>query len=448
MTAPAVRTSIATDSAYSLALKLSLYVTGFGASILISRVLGPTGRGLYYLPVVTAATVAALCTLGLEQANVFLFGNARATVERLWTQSGLVALAMGVLGAAATLAAPLVMPGLYSATPLSLLLLAGLTIPFSLHTQLAAGLLTLRGQVTWQFRAGLAGALLQVAVLVALFIAGRLGVASVLAAGLAGTATTWGLMARRGRPGQAPWAGWDGPLLAETLRQSIPLHLASVFLFLHLRLDMFMVSGMLGATALGIYSLAVTLAETVLLATDSLSIAILPRQVGNTLAEASTMALRGTRANAVVGLVLASGWWLLGVPIVGLLFGRAFVPACWPLSLLLPGIVCLGMQRVCGGAVLRSGRPWWIVGIQGGSLACNAVLNVWLIPALGPGGAGLASTLSYALGTVLFLSWTARLGGLRFVDALPGADDVRAIWRSGRGLCLALIPTRGARAGE
>ena len=58
-----------------------------------------------------------------------------------------------------------------------------------------------------------------------------------------------------------------------------------VLLFLHLRLDMFMLNSMAGASALGIYSLSVTLAETVQLGTDSVAIAILPRQMGNSLQE-------------------------------------------------------------------------------------------------------------------------------------------------------------------
>ena len=53
-----------------------------------------------------------------------------------------------------------------------------------------------------------------------------------------------------------------------------------VFFFLHLRLGMFMVKGIVGTAALGLYSLSVVLAETVLLPTDSLALAILPRQVG------------------------------------------------------------------------------------------------------------------------------------------------------------------------
>jgi len=429
MTGAATRTSIASDSAYSLGLRVCLYMTGFAASILISRVLGPGGRGLYYLPVVTAATLCAFLSLGFEQANVFLFGNRRASIGQLWAQAGLVAAVMGCAGVTLAVASPLVLPRLYAQTPILLLALSGLTIPFTLHGLFAAGLLTLQGRVTRQFRAGLAAAIVQLATLSALFFTGRLGVTSVLVTTLVTSIVNWLLMATRVVPRGARWVEWDRGLFADTVRQALPLHLGSIFLFLHLRLDMFMVSGMVGAAALGIYSLAVTLAETVQLATDSLSLSLLPRQVGNTVAQASDLSLRGARANALVGGTLALGWVALGVPVIRFAFGREFGPSYLPLVVLLPGIICMGMQRACGGAVLRSGHPWRMTAIQAASLMCNAALNVWLIPALGVPGAALASTLSYATGATIFLVWTSHLASMPVRRGiLPGAADFRSLW--------------------
>ena len=81
-----------------------------------------------------------------------------------------------------------------------------------------------------------------------------------------------------------------------------------VLLFLHLRVDMFMLNGMAGTTALGIYSLSVTLAETVMLGTDSVAIAILPRQMGNSLQEAALTALRAARMTALISAGFIAAW--------------------------------------------------------------------------------------------------------------------------------------------
>lgn len=423
--------SIVSDSAETLLLRVLLSGVAIGASVLISRGLGPEGRGQYYLPIVAAATMVAICKLGLEQANVFLLGTRDLSVDRLSGQNGLVAFAMGGLGLVLLLLSPSVLPALFADTSMVLLLLAGLAIPFSLHAQFSAGLLTLQGQVTWQFRASLLAGVIQVALLCGLFFTRWFHVGPVLGVNLTTIALTWGLTVWMLDGGRTTWVRWDPGLLWDTLKQSLLLHLGMLLFFLHLRLDMFMVKAMVGTTALGQYSLSVVLAETVLLATDSLAIAILPRQMGNTLNEAASMALRGARTNGLLGMGVASLWAAAGIAVIRVFFGPAFAPAYLPLVGLLPGMVFLGMQRMSGAPALRAGRPGRITAIYALSLLCNVALNLWWIPNWGPLGAALASSVSYGLGAVLFLAWTARLARAPISEGMvPRGSDVLSLWRA------------------
>lgn len=423
--------TIVSDTAATFLLKVSLYVVAFGASVLISRGLGPGGRGEYYLPVVAAGTLVTFCKLGLEQANVFLVGTCRLSIDRLSGQNGLVTIAMGGLGVLGLLLVPRVLPALFADTPLVFLLLAGLTIPFALHAQLSAGLLILQGEVTWQFRAALLASVVQVALLGGFFFSRWFDVRLVLGVNLATAAVTWGLIARALNAGRRAWVRWDSGLLWKTLRQSLMLHLGMVLFFLHLRLDMFMVKGIVGTAALGQYSLSVMLAETVLLLTDSLGIAVLPRQMGNTVEEAALLALRGARANALLGIGLASLWAAGGMVVIRVFFGSEFTPAYLPLLALQPGMVFLGMQRMCGAPALRTGRPQIITAIYAVSLLCNGALNLWWIPTWGPVGAALASSVSYGLGAVLFLGWIARLAGVSLSEGLvPKRSDLASLWHA------------------
>lgn len=422
--------SIVSDSAATFLLKVLLFGLGSATSVLLSRGLGPEGRGVYYLPVIAAGTMVALCKLGLEQANVFLYGTRGLSIGRLSGQNGLVALGMGVLGAVGLLLAPSLLPSVFVSTPRTFIVLAGLAVPFSLHTILATGLLNLQGRVTWPYRAAVLGSAAQVVLLLALVQFRLLAVAPALAVYLVTILLTW-ILTASALEGARSWIRWDAGLLQDTLGHSLLLHLGMVFFFLHLRLDMFMVQGMVGTVALGLYSLSVGLAETVLLPTDSLAVAILPRQVGNTLEEAAATALRGARMNAILGGTLAAGWAALGLVVIKVFFGAAFVPAYTPLVGLLPGMVFLGMQRVCGAPVLRAGTPGRITAIYAVSLACNVVLNVWWIRLWGPLGAAFASSVSYGLGAVLFLGWTARLANAPLAAALvPQKSDWLMLWRT------------------
>ncbi len=438
--------ALASASAAVLVWRLLLAVVGLAVSVLLSRGLGPEGRGEYFLLITAAGTLVVLCKLGLEQANVYLLGARRLSFGWLAGQNGLVSLAMGAVGIAVLGMAWRFVPTLSAGTPQSWFLLAGLTIPAAIHTQLAAGLLILQGRVTWPFRTALFANAGQAVLLLGLLVGGRLTVGPALGVYLVTTLLTWVWTVSAQEDRGRPWIRWHAGLLRETLRQALPLHLAMLLLFLHLRMDMFMVKSISGTAALGQYSLSVVLAETVLLVTDSLAIAVLPRQMSKTLEGSGVTALRGARTNSLIGVGIAALWIAAGSTVIRIFFGTEFAPAYPPLVALLPGMVFLGMQRVCGAPLVRTGRSGRLATIYALSLLLNILLNLRWIPAWGPLGAGLASSVSYGLGALLILGWTARVAKVPFLPGIiAGRADWSFLWGTTRESLQALQQTRLAR---
>jgi O-antigen/teichoic acid export membrane protein len=398
----------------------------FGTSAVVSRGLGPQGRGLYYTPLLAATTVIALCHLGLDQTNVYLFGTRRVPLNKLVGQAGVVALVAGVVGGLGLVGFAAMVPSFFAGIPLSATVVAALLVPVGVHAIFSTGLLTVQGRVKAPLVASIGGVVLQLLLLASLGLGGWFApwpVFGTYALSIVMTSAALAAMLR----GPAKLIAWDEALLRESLGHSLVLHVGMALLFLTLRIDMFLVRGMLGVQALGIYSLAVALAETVMLVTDSLSIALVPRQMGGTVREAAAMALSGARTIALIGLVLAPAWAIAGSVVIQLFFGAAFRPVYSPLLVLLPGIVLMSMQRVCGPTVLRTGRPWTIVALQAVGFTCNLLLNLWWIPRWGLVGAAAASTVSYALSALGFLAWTGRLSGGFLVAAIPGIADGRRV---------------------
>lgn len=412
---------------------VSQYLLLFVANGLLSRALGAEGRGIYYAPVLGALTLLTLCKLGLDQANVFLLGSRSISVSRLVGQNGFIALWAGLVGCAGTVALHWVVPSVFGETPLSFLLLAGLTIPFGIHSLLSGGILSLIGRSAWQYRAGLSSAAAQVVLLGVLIVVGQPRPGTVLVITLIAAIVNWAVMNWPLASISSQWYTSDIPLLKETLRSSLVLHVAALLLFLHLRLDLFMVKAWLGTRALGYYSLTVTLADTLPLATEAIALAVLPGQVVNTLSESAARALRAARATFAVGTLVALGWLIVGVPVIRVVFGAEFLPAFFPLVVLLPGMILMGMQRTCAPPALRAGRPVVMVLIFAASLACNVLLNFLWIPRWGLVGASAASTVSYAMSTMMFLVWTSRLVGAPVMRALiPTRDDWYVLVRAAR----------------
>ena len=434
--------SVATGTAHVLALSIAQYLLGFVSSAIVTRALGPAGRGAYYLPILAATTAIAVGKLGVDQANVFLYGTSGISQQRLAAQNGAIALGCGLLLGAALPLLPSLAPDTFGATPIAWLVIAAVTIPLGLHAQLTGPLWALVGKVRRQYIAGVAAGVAQVGIALALFVAGRLTVTAALVLSLTGSVVMWAVIAAPLVRERGAWIAWDMPLLKTTLRSALVLHLGMTLFFLHLRVDMFMVEAWLGAAPLGQYSIAVTLAETLMLATDAVAVAVLPGQMTNTLAEAAARALRAARVNALLGTGLACAAAVVCGPAIRLVYGAAYDPAVWPMIVLLPGVVFMGMQRVCGAPALRAGQPARIAAIYGATLSLNIVLNAVWIPRFGITGASLASTVSYAVGSLLFLAWTARMAKLplsqavRFdaADRAAATNAARSMMAMARGL--------------
>ncbi|HTI39455.1 MAG TPA: polysaccharide biosynthesis C-terminal domain-containing protein [Vicinamibacterales bacterium] len=434
--------SVATGTAHVLALSIARYLLGFVSSAIVTRALGPAGRGAYYLPILAAATATTIGKLGIDQANVFLYGTSGISEQRLAAQNGLIAFGCGVFLGALMPLLPVIAPGTFGETSLLWLLIAAATIPIGLHSLLAGSLFALVGRVRRQYVAAVAGGVVQVVMAVVLFVSGRMTVTAALVLALTGSFVTWAVIAAPLLADPAAWIRWDWPLLKTTLRSALVLHLGMTLFFLHLRVDMFMVDAWLGAAPLGQYSIAVTLAETLMLAADAVAVAVLPGQMTNTVADAAARALRAARVNALLGVALAVTAAVVSGPAIRLVYGAAYDPAVWPMIILLPGVVFMGMQRVCGAPALRAGRPERFAAIYGSTLALNIVLNVFWIPRYGITGASFASTVSYAVGSMMFLLWTTRIArmplsqAVRFdaADRAAAFDAARSMVALARGL--------------
>jgi len=292
---PSQRSTLALNATETFLLRTSALAIGFGVNVVVSRALGPEGRGQYALTLLAALILATLGKLGLENANIYLVGTVNVPIARLGAQNLVVSLLAGLPAMLILALAPAILPSVFGDLPLPLLLIAGATIPFAIHSQLAGGLQNGAGVVTWQFRAVLLGALAQLILAGAFAATGRLDVATALASNLVGIVVSWLFIVSRD--------GWttlrlqvDLTLLTQSLRYSLIVHVALVLLFLQQRLNVFVVKVLMDTSAVGQYSLAISLSEAFLLASDSLAIALVSRQTAATLAGAarSPYAARGS----------------------------------------------------------------------------------------------------------------------------------------------------------
>jgi O-antigen/teichoic acid export membrane protein len=405
-------------------LRLTTYAVGLGASVVIARALGPTGRGLYALPIAFLGIVTAFVHVGLEHANVFLASQG-VILKRLWSVSAAIAaMAAAVAWTTVVVLRWVVGPSFLSGLPVSWIVVSVVQVPFLLMTLYWMGLLQLDGRLRSAVRAVLVATTIHAAATLLLAAFDAITPFRVLLlAGLV-NGLSWAFMLWLGvSAGLA--SRWIGSgLVRRALTFGLQAQLAIVFTFLLLRVDQILVQRQLGFTALGLYSLAAVLSEMLWLAADSFAASLLPHQVRAGGGDERRLGFAGARLSVLVAVVGGAAAWVLAPFAIEIVYGEGFSDAVGLFRLLLPGVVALAMARPLTAIVVKEGRILLAAAINAVALAVNVGLNLLLLPAIGVEGASVASSVTYIGMALAYVVVVRREGVAGWSDLLPGRRDV------------------------
>lgn len=409
-----------------------LFVTG----IVIARALGPAGKGFYDLVVGSATLLATLTGLSMSSGVFFWVSRGNVDIRRLIAVAGAVAVLQGSVAAAALWyagAQPWIAWMLPDRQSGETAVLIGVTLAVVQAQQLVHAVAKGRGC----FRAFAISELLakggMTLAAAALLIAGvARAPAYVMALALASTIAVLVLIGGVRGP-SAPGAGL--PLRA-MLSYSLPLFLGNIVQFLNYRLDIFLVKNFLGLSAVGTYTVAVWLAQTIWLAPTQLA-ALVMRTAAERGGGPSVVAYvaRINRFSFLMSTVLALGLAAVGGLGMSAIFGRDFHTSVVPLLLLLPGVAVFSSTIILSAylnGVQRQAVTTWVAC---GSLVITVGANLVLVPRIGVPGAAVTSTLSYAASTLATILVVRRVTPqFRFADFfLPQRGDWQVVRYGLRG---------------
>jgi O-antigen/teichoic acid export membrane protein len=232
-----------------------------------------------------------------------------------------------------------------------------------------------------------------------------------------------------------------GGLLREQIDFGARTSAATIAGYVNMRIDVFLISALLGARALGIYTLAIATGEMLWSVSLPIVYAALERIAGDAFADAARLTARLMRTVVAFQFVLAAVMFAVGPWLIVHVYGAAFAGAGTVLRILLPGLVVYAVETFLGYFILvQIQRPLLIFAVQGTAAAACALLTLATLGRFGMNGAAMATTLTY-VGVVAFKSlyFRRKTGiGLREQWLLTGAD-LHALYRRVR--CAAPQPS-------
>jgi O-antigen/teichoic acid export membrane protein len=364
-------------------------------SVLIARILGPEGRGLYAVATAVGALGVQFGNMGLHSSNTYFVAKNRTLLPSLLGNTIMVSFCLGGLLAGFAWAIFSLMPEI---SPLKgfLLPLALSWIPVGLMYFLLQSLLIGVKEIrTYNKIEAFNGFVFIVLIFVLIFIK-NITVESVYVANLVGLIVSvlfilWGL---RLLIDKFPVPSMR--LFFENIRYGIKAYLAAFFAFIVLRIDLLMVKYILGAKEAGYYSVAASMADLVYLLPTTVGMIIFPH-----LSEMENDRDRWIYARRVVSYlaltlaVVIALAMILAKPFVRLLFGQAFLPAVPAFIILGVAIFFYGVNNILSIFLASIAFPWFAVNIWIVVAILNILMNLYMIEAFGIIGASLSSLFCY-----------------------------------------------------
>lgn len=376
-----------------------ILIFGIAGSIIVARVLGPEGKGIYSLAILLPTFIVTLTNLGISPATIYYTAKESYDRKQIFGNNILLSLALGAASLAVSLIVILffsesILPGL----PMTLALVGLFIIPFRLMVDnIQKIFIGMQKILTANILSIIYFSLSLLFIVIALFgfrseVLGII-IASILSLLIATLITVaWLYKTLRGVS-----FSLNFPYIKSTLTYGIKAHLGNILGFLNLRADIFLVNFFINPVAVGFYSISVTIAEKLWLVSQATSTVLFPK-IAAEQNEQKRKEFTPIISRTVLLITALSAFVLFFIieQVVVLLYSTEFISSVRPLQILLPGIVAGGASRILANDIAARGKPLLNSYLSFVALVTNILLNIIWIPKFGIEGAAWATTISYS----------------------------------------------------
>lgn len=394
--------------------RILTFCVGLASSVLIARLLGPEGRGMYVLLLLVPAIALKFSLFGIDAATVYYVGKERYSLQEMIGNNMVLGLVLGIISMAVSGFVAFFFHDSYLAQiPLFYFFVALGTIPLALlQTFFSNIMLGAQRFFAYSVVSILSEVLFLGFTVAALFVT-RMGVFGLLWANILSSFFTVLILffVLRGIA-HGMRISLSRKFLKDMMTYGLQTYTGGLLGFLYYRVDIVLINIFLTTAAVGYYSLAVGLAEKLLMISTSAVTVFFPRisseKNEETVKEFTPLVVRHIFFLACLAALtlLIGGRW-----IVTFLYSAAFLPTLYPLYMLLPGIVAMSVTSVLAHDYAGRGKPMINTYIAGYALAANIALNLLFIPRWGMAGAAFASSLSYISVMIVSLFTYRRISG-------------------------------------
>lgn len=225
----------------------------------------------------------------------------------------------------------------------------------------------------------------------------------------------------------------DRKLLRKEFKFGSTIYLSTLFIFMNYKIDQFFIKFILGEAQLGVYTVAVSLAELLFLIPGSVAGAILGRlynMSNDSLVERKKLTSGTIKITFYVTFILMLAG-IVCTSLIPIIYGEDYSGAILPTIILFTGILFASIGKISSSYFQSCGNPKVHLYITSTVFLVNILLNWVLIPLIGITGAAVASSVSYTVYGVAYVVIFIKKEKFSFKDMFLINEEERAMLRSG-----------------
>ena len=410
--------------------QLFILIVGFVTGIILARLLGPEGKGILSSLLVYPTIMISLLSLGVRQSAVYYIGSKKYSDSDIIGVTSLLLIVSSLIG---VLSAAILFS--YISNPnfdIILILFAVFIIPADLAINYYTGILIGKKQITKFNQIMSLNPVINFLLIIFLVYFSGLYVKGAVLATLIGKIVISGysvyLVNRK-----FSLSVCYVPDLTKKMVSMGAIYAFSLFILnLNYQVDIIILERLSNATEIGQYTIGVGLSQLLWQLPSALGIVIFSYSSNaKDASNFSQIIARMVRMVFPIVLVAAVFLYYISDYIIPLLYGSEFIPSIGVLKILLPGIILMSLFKMLNMDLAGKGKPEIAIAVFLPAVIINIVLNIILIPDYGGRGAAIASTISYSIGSLLFVLIYARINQLSLSDIfIYKKDDFNFIFKA------------------
>lgn len=409
------------DTSITFITRVLQLILGVGTSIIIARVLGPQGKGIYSLVILFPTLLVTLGNFGIGQASVFYIGKKKYLPEEILANNVVLSFLFGIIGFLIGLIIILFFSSsLFPGVAKIYLFLALFLIPLQFFLSFANYLLLGLQRIKEFNFISLFQSFMFLVLLLIFLVVFSFGVkAAILSNISSGFIGAMLLLYLAKKIIGILHLHFDAHYVKDAFKYGFKVYLGNIIGFLHYRIDMFLINIFLNPIGVGFYSIAVVLAEKIWLISQSAGIVLFPKVSSETnkknLKEFTPIVCRNVLFVTAIGAILL---FVLGNWLITLLYSNKFSDSVLPFQILLIGAVTMSGWRILANDLYGRGKPELNIYISAVSILLNVVLNIFWIPKFDISGAAWATSVSYTFAFVMISIVYSKISGNKIKDVI------------------------------